>query len=125
MFNNELDDELRARRLLEAATGHAVSFEDSQAFIDALRVGGSDESWFRSVELLTQRWGLNECEAGDLSATAQVLWGIFGLRGRALALHLEMRAEMLKLAGSSAQEMYDGFEKMGNELRDAGKETAS
>lgn len=118
-------DELRARHLLEVATGRPVSFEDSQAFIGALRVGRFDGSWFRPVELLMQRWGLNECEAGDLSATAQVLWDIFGLRGGTLALHLEMRAEILKLAGSSAQEMYDEFEKMGNELRDAGKGMAS
>lgn len=113
--------EFRVRHLLEVATGHAVSFDDVWAFMDALRVGGAHVPWFHSVEPLIQKWGLNECEAGDLSATAEVLWCISGLRGEALVLHLEMRAEVLKLTGSSAQELWDGFEKAGDELRDAGK----
>lgn len=80
---------------------------------------------FDDVERLAQKWGLNECETGDLSATAETLFSVHGLQGEILAAHLEMRAELLKLAGSSAQELWDGFEKMGRERRDAGKETAS
>lgn len=85
----------------------------------------SDDGWFRLVEYLVWEWELNECEAGDLSSTAENLWCSLGLRGEALAAHLEMRAEVLKLVGSSAQELWDGFEKLGSKRRDAGKETAS
>ena len=81
----------------------------------------------RLVDYLVVEWGLNGCEAGDLASFGEVL-GVgshYDLDDEGFAAQMEMRAEVLALVGSEAQEMYDEFERRGRERRgEAGQEEA-
>lgn len=85
----------------------------------------ASEARERLAEYLTWEWDLNECEAGDLATFGEVLgtgilrdlYSAYDLDDDGFMAHMEARAELLKLAGSSMQDMYDEFERQGRERR--------
>ncbi len=70
------------------------------------------------VERLITEFDLSDCEAGDLSAFADTLGYCFNLSDDAIIAHVEMRAEVLSLAGSEMQTMYDSMEKWGKRRKE-------
>ena len=68
------------------------------------------------VDRLIIEFALTDCEAGDLSAFADILCCYCDLD--VLMVHLEMRAEILSLCGSEMEEMYTSMEKWGKEQQE-------
>ncbi|KKK95932.1 hypothetical protein LCGC14_2667820 [marine sediment metagenome] len=71
----------------------------------------SDMNAYALIDMLIERYSLNECEAGDLGAYADVLEHCHGLTGATLEAQIRLRAEVLSICGSEMQEMYDTLER--------------
>lgn len=57
---------------------------------------------------LALEWDLSECEHDDLLSWGETL-AMCDCLAETVRVHMEIRAEVLRLVGSEAQEMYDGI----------------
>ncbi len=68
----------------------------------------SENDMAQYADVLTRQWHLNDVEADDLLATGATL-RMCDNSDDTVLIHMEMRAEVLALAGSDMQEWVDGF----------------